>query len=116
MTFAEWFGILPKRIEDCPACKSGRTGIVLYRTGDDMTDIRRAAKRGYYVHHLEPGEPMEYDRFCVDCGYVWNHADVPADVLSYDAERPVIDYEKHSKRQMKKIQKEKARNALSHRQ
>lgn len=101
---SESLGFLPSKLEDCPNCGSGRTGIVLYTSMDDWKDRQRAAKRGYYVKHLFPNEEMEYDRFCLDCGFCWNHDDWKGK-LTYQSERPKIHAERLSKLGWKLLKK-----------
>jgi hypothetical protein len=115
MNWREFFGLLPKRVEDCPNCGSGRTGIVLYHSGDDLSDIRRAGNRGYYVEHIYPNEELLYDRFCLDCGYRWMHEEMErAGHLTYESERPEIDTEKHTKLGWKMVRIRREKEKLAH--
>lgn len=93
MSLSDILGFLPKRMENCPNCGSKKTGVILYHTGNDNADIRRAAKRGYLVHYIPRNEKMYENRFCFDCWYMWNHEELEAQgVLQYDDDRPELEF------------------------
>lgn len=100
------------RLYDCPSCGSNRTGVVQHHTGDDLADMRRAARSRYYIYFIPRDQPLIENRFCMDCHFMWKNEDFqPEDNthLSHSAylqTRPAIDYKKHRFPKLKKtIQK-----------